>query len=54
MELYSEFCFAKRYDFGCNLWDREETQVTPNIVPFSVSVLAVVANKVDIATCNML
>ena len=45
MNLYSELCVAKWYDFGCNCWDREgriNKKVTPIIVPFSVSVLAVV------------
>ena len=32
----------------------EEQQVTPKIVPFSVSVLAVVTNKVETATCTLL
>ena len=42
--------FAKRYEFGCNFRDREgRKQLTPNIVPFSVSVLAVVTNKVETA-----
>ena len=50
MKLYSEVCFAKRYDFGCNFWDREgrnSKQATPKIVLLSVSVLAVVTNKVE-------
>ena len=39
--------FAKRYDFGCNFWDGGEDKVAPKIVPFSISVLALVANKVE-------
>ena len=50
MKVYSEVFFAKRYDFGCNFWDREETQVTPKIVSFSVSVLTVVTNNTETAT----
>ena len=46
--------FAKRYDFGRNFWDKEgrkETQL-PKVVPFSVSVLAAVTNKVETAICS--
>ena len=45
MKLYSEVVFAKRYDVGCLFWDREGG----TIVPFSVSVLAVVTDKVETA-----
>ena len=59
-KLGSEVSFAKRYDFGCNfsfapshlnnmVQGGGETKVTPKIVPFSVSVLAVVTNKVELA-----
>ena len=44
MTYHSEFVFAKRYGFGCNLF-RPPTKVAPNTVPFSVSVLAVVTRK---------
>ena len=50
MILYSEVCVAKRYGFGCIFCNREgsnKQQVTQIIVPFSVSVLAVVTNKVE-------
>ena len=50
MNLCSEVVFAKRYGFGCNFWDREgRKQVTPKFVPFSVSVLAVVTDKLEAA-----
>ena len=49
MDLHSEFSFAKRYDFGCNFVSPPQNQITYNIVPFSVSVLAVVTNKVETA-----
>ena len=33
MNLYSELCFAKLYDLGCNFWDREgrERKLHPNL-----------------------
>ena len=52
MRLCTEFLFAKRYDFGCNFCFASLKQVTPKIVPFSVSVLAVVTSKVEIAMCT--
>ena len=45
MKLCSEVCVAKRHDFGCNFLGQGRTKVTPKIVPFSVSVLAVVTIK---------
>ena len=51
LEFDREVCFAKRYGLGCNLLDREEQKVAPTIVSFSVSVLAVVTNKVETPTC---
>ena len=53
MRVCREFSFAKRYDFERNLcfaltWQ----QLAPKIVPFSVSVLAVVTNKVDTPTSD--
>ena len=58
MTFHGEVAFAKRYDFGCDScfapslltkvgWGGEDKQVTPKIVPFSASVLAVVTNKVE-------
>ena len=53
IRLCSEVVFAKRYDVGCNVGDREgiNNKYTIRIVPFSVTVLAVVTSKVDVATC---
>ena len=45
VQLCSEFLFAKRYVFGCNLCFAPLTTSCTQIVPFSVSVLAVVTNK---------
>ena len=48
--LCSEFVFAKRKDFWCNVGDRAETTLKPKFVPLSVSALAVVASKVETPT----
>ena len=55
MIYHGELVFAKRFGFGYNFWDREGrgTAVTPKLVPFSVSVLAVVTNKVETAICSL-
>ena len=48
MKLYSEVLSAKRYDFGCNFWDREGRKKSyPQSIPFSVSVLAVASRNPD-------
>ena len=60
MTFRSEFLFAKRYAFGCNFclaliflgkWEQggEGKHFVPTIVAFSVSVLAVVTNKLKTA-----
>ena len=43
--------FSKRYDLGCKFCFAPFRKVTAKIVPFSVSVLAVVANKLETAIC---
>ena len=51
MTSHSEFLFAKGYDLGCNFWDKEgsnKQKVTPKLVPFSICVLAVVANEIKL------
>lgn len=54
MKLCREFYFAKRYNFGCNFWDREgRTTIYTQIVLLSVSVLVVVANTVETLICTM-
>ena len=52
VKLYGELLFDTRYGFGCNFWNREgrKQQVTPTHIIVGVSVLVVVANKVDTAT----
>ena len=52
MKCHSETSFAKRHNFGCNSFGQggqEQKQVSPKIVPFSASVLAMVTNKVETA-----
>ena len=52
VNLCSEFSVAKLYDFGCNFCDREgrnKNKLHQQFIPFSVSVLAVVTNKVEAA-----
>ena len=62
MHVHSEVFVAKRYDLGVtfvsspHIWKSmgqggEEQQVTPKIVPLSISVFAVVANNVETALC---
>ena len=57
MKLYSEFLLAKRYDFGVAFLLGQggggTTKVTPKVVWFGVSVLAVATNNVETATCYM-
>ena len=59
MKFHGEVCFAKRYEFGCILGDREgrNKQIvhrsTPKIVTFSVSVLAVDTNNVETPMCGV-
>ena len=49
MNFYSEFLFAKWLHFGFKLFGQGggRNKNTPTIVPFSVSVLALVTNKVE-------
>ncbi len=50
----NELLFAKWYDFVCSFWDGKwRNKLHPKLVPFSVSVLAVVTNKVETATCKV-
>ena len=53
INLCSDDVFARRYDFGCNFWDREgrnKKKLHQEIVPFSsVSVLAAVMNNIETA-----
>ena len=50
MNLSSEFVFAKHYDFRATFGTgRGGRQVTPTIVPFGISMLAVVINKGETA-----
>ena len=56
MKVHGELVVAKRYEFGCHccLLFAPLEQVTPTVAPFSVSVVAVVANKVGTPSCEML
>ena len=47
MKSYSELMFDNRYDLGVTCVSPPDINNTPIIVPFSVSVFAVVADKVD-------
>ena len=49
--FHNEALFTERYGFVCNFCFAPLTKVTPQVVLFSVSVLAVVTNKVETAIC---